>query len=303
MTVEAAGGVAAPAPEIRPDGRLDEDDDATWEVPGDIDAHPKKKRKVVKNGDKKYHCPHEDCGKAYSRAEHLYRHQLNRIHTQDHLSLRFPRMRPPLCSHLQRKDAFQSSQRASTNANGSGSPPMAAELPASPEQTIQPLAGSFAESTQCATGHGNSYTTAAHPYGTVMPELPPLQTPVGPQVEVNAAFGNPTGTTTNGSPPPASAFPLASPSDSRQYYYNGAFARPHAQSHGFVPQAHVALNSMQPPPLSSPPAMGPTYSQHPYPSPSMSSQHFRSPSSTSALPSLPPFGFPGGYGTTTERTV
>lgn len=79
MTVEAAGGVAAPAPEIRPDGRLDEDDDATWEVPGDIDAHPKKKRKVVKNGDKKYHCPHEDCGKAYSRAEHLYRHQLNRM--------------------------------------------------------------------------------------------------------------------------------------------------------------------------------------------------------------------------------
>ena len=78
MTVGSAGGVAAPAPEIRPKGMVDEDDDAAWEVDGDIDAQPKKKRKVIKNGDKKYHCPHEDCGKAYSRAEHLYRHQLNR---------------------------------------------------------------------------------------------------------------------------------------------------------------------------------------------------------------------------------
>ncbi|KAI7119968.1 hypothetical protein KC324_g18539 [Hortaea werneckii] len=77
MTIGSAGGVAVPAPEIRPEGRVDDDDDATWEVDGNIDAQPKKKRKVIKNGDKKYHCPHEDCGKAYSRAEHLYRHQLN----------------------------------------------------------------------------------------------------------------------------------------------------------------------------------------------------------------------------------
>lgn len=42
-------------------------------------APPKKKRKVVKlNPDKKFECKHEGCGKAYSRAEHLYRHQLNR---------------------------------------------------------------------------------------------------------------------------------------------------------------------------------------------------------------------------------
>ncbi|KAI7479183.1 hypothetical protein KC351_g7727 [Hortaea werneckii] len=313
MTVESAGGVTASAPNIRPDGRVDEDDDAAWEVDGDIGAHPKKKRKVMKDGDKKYHCPHEDCGKAYSRAEHLYRHQLN--HTPKTIyRCDFPGcvrhfVRADLCarhrerhtakgSHLQRKDAFQNSQRVSTNANGSGSPPMAAKLPASPEQTIHPLASSFADTAQCDTGHGNSYTTAAHPYGTAMPELPPLQMPVGPQVEVNAAFSNPTGNTTNGSSPPPPAFSLASPSDSRQYYYNGAFARPPAQPHGFVPQAHVTLNSMQPPPLSSPPAMGPTYSQHTFPSPSMSSQHFRSPSTTSALPSLPPFGFPGGYGTT-----
>lgn len=38
-----------------------------------------RKRKRSRKGlDKKYHCPHEACGKSYSRAEHLYRHQLNR---------------------------------------------------------------------------------------------------------------------------------------------------------------------------------------------------------------------------------
>ena len=40
---------------------------------------PKKRRRVVKpNPDKKFECKHEGCNKSYSRAEHLYRHQLNR---------------------------------------------------------------------------------------------------------------------------------------------------------------------------------------------------------------------------------
>lgn len=43
---------------------------------------PVRKRKRSRKGlDKKYHCPHENCGKSYSRAEHLYRHQLNRTGT------------------------------------------------------------------------------------------------------------------------------------------------------------------------------------------------------------------------------
>ena len=38
-----------------------------------------RKRKRSRKGlDKKYHCSHEGCQKSYSRAEHLYRHQLNR---------------------------------------------------------------------------------------------------------------------------------------------------------------------------------------------------------------------------------
>jgi hypothetical protein len=52
-----------------------------------IDAKPgssiespitRKRRRSRKGLDKKFECPHPGCGKSYSRAEHLYRHQLNR---------------------------------------------------------------------------------------------------------------------------------------------------------------------------------------------------------------------------------
>lgn len=38
---------------------------------------PRKRRRSRKDLDKKFECPTEGCGKSYSRAEHLYRHQLN----------------------------------------------------------------------------------------------------------------------------------------------------------------------------------------------------------------------------------
>ena len=57
----------------------DMDADADHEVDDVNDSKPKKKRKVIKTADKKYECPHPECGKSYSRAEHLYRHQLNRM--------------------------------------------------------------------------------------------------------------------------------------------------------------------------------------------------------------------------------
>ncbi|KAK5939339.1 hypothetical protein PMZ80_008643 [Knufia obscura] len=42
------------------------------------DEPPKKRRRTAKpNADKKFECRYEGCGKSYSRAEHLYRHQLN----------------------------------------------------------------------------------------------------------------------------------------------------------------------------------------------------------------------------------
>jgi hypothetical protein len=45
---------------------------------GDGHGSSRKRRRSRKGLDKKFECPHEGCGKSYSRAEHLYRHQLNR---------------------------------------------------------------------------------------------------------------------------------------------------------------------------------------------------------------------------------
>jgi hypothetical protein len=57
-------GSSSPAPEG--------DDDLT---PG---SSKKRRRSRKAHSDKKFDCKHEGCGKSYSRAEHLYRHQLNR---------------------------------------------------------------------------------------------------------------------------------------------------------------------------------------------------------------------------------
>ncbi|KAJ5263861.1 hypothetical protein N7478_011466 [Penicillium angulare] len=52
----------------------------------DTEEQPSKRRRRSRRGptDRKFECTHEGCGKSYSRAEHLYRHQLN--HSHDDLS-------------------------------------------------------------------------------------------------------------------------------------------------------------------------------------------------------------------------
>lgn len=56
----------------------DGDDDMDQGPDGVGTGSSKKRRRSRKGLDKKFECPHEGCGKSYSRAEHLYRHQLNR---------------------------------------------------------------------------------------------------------------------------------------------------------------------------------------------------------------------------------
>jgi hypothetical protein len=59
--------------------RHDEEDAEAEQALDDAgDTRPRKKRRVIQSSDKKYICPAPECGKRYSRAEHLYRHQLNR---------------------------------------------------------------------------------------------------------------------------------------------------------------------------------------------------------------------------------
>ncbi|KZF25369.1 hypothetical protein L228DRAFT_258802 [Xylona heveae TC161] len=80
----------------------------------------KKRRRSRRDQDKKFDCPHEGCDKSYTRAEHLYRHQLNHTPKQifycDFPDCTRSFVRQDLCarhkerhtargSHLQRKDA------------------------------------------------------------------------------------------------------------------------------------------------------------------------------------------------------
>lgn len=60
------------------DGDRFETDDQHQHTEPSAEEPPKKRRRTAKpNADKKFECKHDGCGKSYSRAEHLYRHQLN----------------------------------------------------------------------------------------------------------------------------------------------------------------------------------------------------------------------------------
>lgn len=62
----------------RANGNHDEGNNSGTAEGSPAGGTPRKRRRSRKGLDKKFECPHEDCGKSYSRAEHLYRHQLNR---------------------------------------------------------------------------------------------------------------------------------------------------------------------------------------------------------------------------------
>lgn len=75
VTKHTNGGLPPVEHEYEPKS---EDMDAEHEIDDAVNDRPKKKRRMIRIPDKKYECPHENCGKCYSRAEHLSRHQLNR---------------------------------------------------------------------------------------------------------------------------------------------------------------------------------------------------------------------------------
>ena len=99
-------------PKADPDGEHEEDGDGDGDtVPN---GKPRKRKRSRKGLEKNFPCGHPGCGKSYSRAEHLYRHQLNRRcptlpavwrfssltmvdrYSQKDICLRFPRLCPRL---------------------------------------------------------------------------------------------------------------------------------------------------------------------------------------------------------------
>ncbi|KAL7267949.1 hypothetical protein RUND412_009446 [Rhizina undulata] len=91
------------------------------QLSSNLETTSRKRRRSRKGLDKKFECPHPGCGKSYSRAEHLYRHQLNhapkKIYYCDFPDCKRSFVRQDLCtrhrerhtnrgSQLQRKDNF-----------------------------------------------------------------------------------------------------------------------------------------------------------------------------------------------------
>lgn len=60
-------------PKADPDGENEDDADRDM-----ANGKPRKRKRSRKGLEKNFPCTHPGCGKTYSRAEHLYRHQLNR---------------------------------------------------------------------------------------------------------------------------------------------------------------------------------------------------------------------------------
>lgn len=232
-----------------------------------------------------YHCDFPGCDRNFVRADLCARHKER--HTAKG-------------SHLQRKDAFLSSQKVATHVSGATSPSGTHTMNASPVQSNHVLN---------PPPHGNAYMSQAplQPYIAVAghypvhstSDLPPIHTDNGPVVDPHLPSSGSYGAypiLRNGSSQPMG--PPLSPTASRRFNYENSYARPSSQISGFnpPPPQTLTINAMQPPPTSSPSSNGPVYGQPPHHSPSLSAQTFRSPTNYSQLPSLPPFGLPQGFG-------
>ena len=238
-----------------------------------------------------YRCDFSGCDRHFVRADLCARHKER--HTAKG-------------SHLQRKDAFLNSQRPTNSTSGSGSPTGDGTMSASPVQSIHVPLASFTNDQPQAAASLHPYATANDQFhSNSMPDLPPFKVdnemPVDPQLSsMNGSYGAFSGTVNSRPHPPPMVPAPPSPLATRRFSYDGAFARPPSQTHMFSHHQTVNMNSMQPPPIASPSLAGPVFARQSYPSPSSSSQAFRSPTNYSVLPSLPPFGFPHAYGSSSR---
>ncbi|OAA68412.1 c2h2 finger domain containing protein [Niveomyces insectorum RCEF 264] len=116
----------------------DGDGDANGDNSSNSDGPARKRRRSRKGLDKKFECPHIGCGKSYSRAEHLHRHQLNhtpkQIYVCDYPGCERHFVRLDLCnrhrdrhtakgSSLNRKDLLPNQASPTQDVRGSFAPP------------------------------------------------------------------------------------------------------------------------------------------------------------------------------------
>ncbi|KAI5820674.1 fungal-specific transcription factor domain-containing protein [Pyronema omphalodes] len=143
-----------------PSSREDADDGASDNGGDDTGAQgngtTRKRRRSRKGLDKKFECDHPGCGKSYSRAEHLYRHQLNhqpkQIYHCDFPACKRSFVRQDLCtrhrerhtnrgSHLQRKDNLERTSMHVKSENDMNNHSLSPESPASSAPTAMLASG------------------------------------------------------------------------------------------------------------------------------------------------------------------
>ncbi|KAI5801024.1 fungal-specific transcription factor domain-containing protein [Pyronema domesticum] len=143
-----------------PSSREDADDGASDNGGDDAGAQgngtTRKRRRSRKGLDKKFECDHPGCGKSYSRAEHLYRHQLNhqpkQIYHCDFPACKRSFVRQDLCtrhrerhtnrgSHLQRKDNLERTSMHVKSENDMNNHSLSPESPASSAPTAMLASG------------------------------------------------------------------------------------------------------------------------------------------------------------------
>ncbi|KAE8146960.1 fungal-specific transcription factor domain-containing protein [Aspergillus avenaceus] len=153
-----------------------------------VEDGPRKRKRIRKvNTDRKFECTFEGCGKSYSRAEHLYRHQLNHTPKQIY-RCDFPEcyrsfVRQDLCirhrerhttqgSQLQKRDHFA---QAATN-----------KPPISHHAQVSQNAVSSPSSTQSPTARMD-YSTS-QPNGAIQPVPISPSSSSSPSVGLNSVF-------------------------------------------------------------------------------------------------------------------
>lgn len=140
---------------------------------------PAKKRKLNRkaSSDKKFECKHEGCGKSYSRAEHLYRHQLNhspkQIYRCDFPDCYRSFVRQDLCvrhrerhntrgSQLQKRDSFtQAAARSRGEYSDSQASPNASKVASTSAHPLSPPGSALSASSVSQTTTGGGITPAS----------------------------------------------------------------------------------------------------------------------------------------------
>ncbi|TDZ26534.1 Zinc finger protein klf1 [Colletotrichum orbiculare MAFF 240422] len=212
------------------------------------DGPARKRRRSRKGLDKKFECPQEGCGKSYSRAEHLYRHQLNhtpkQIYACDFPDCSRTFVRLDLCnrhrdrhtakgSALNRKDSIMSHMSPTTDR-----PPYAIPGSASPE--ISRPGTSFANARPSQMQHQSPKDASGSPFVQAAP-TPPAGYPVSAQAAADGymhhdnGYGN-----VQAHRPPHQQ----SPNGQRPTVQtNGPYMSPISNQHGYQGQQHSTPQS------------------------------------------------------------